>query len=520
MRFLCCLAVGGLPYDFDNVNAGVGIASFLLYNRFDLYAYQWADQLNYETSKWNLSAAYAVFNYGVAEYGKPVLCIGSDGNGWGISYGPRYYDECGETVDMYLTFWLLGVPDALVQAEYWWNWTNANLWDTTCSGGSFYKYAYNWVAFECEAGGFDQIISKLNYYDPTISDVGNLFADLETRLLSQGWSSSGWLDYVAVHATGVNGTKGNSQERLENTIMYWSALLGFYGNMTSVMQSQVQGLLNGSAGSAPAWSLLMQSELYNSSVGMFRLNSETTESVEATADAAVLIMLLSTVPVNGSLAVPMAESAYEDINNIVDGGVSSINLTARTVTVSVSSPGTFLSMFGTSIFEYDLNSSGIWQLDFASDWNSLLNETLISSLPSSRIYLGTVSHPASHPNDEPITAVSDNDSIITPLGLIDVDNGGNQTFTYGAKSGYKISQVLVDDSSVQITGSYTFTDVEAPHIISVSSLPISSSPTSTSTSTGSRSFSLFSLQSVFLLGTIIFTSCNFNSYLIIAFTPH
>ncbi len=51
---------------------------------------------------------------------------------------------------------------------------------------------------------------------------------------------------------------------------------------------------------------------------------------------------------------------YEDINNIIDGGVSNINSTSQTVTVSVAQPGTFLSMFGTNIFEYNLRQ--LWGL--------------------------------------------------------------------------------------------------------------------------------------------------------------
>ncbi len=130
--------VGGLPNDYSMG----GTASFILYNRFDLYAYQWAAQLGYETSKWNLNAAYTVFNDAVVGYGEPILWVESNGKGTGIGYGPRYYDECAETFDMYLTFWLLGIPTALSQAEGWWSWTNANLWNTTAySGGSFYEYA-------------------------------------------------------------------------------------------------------------------------------------------------------------------------------------------------------------------------------------------------------------------------------------------------------------------------------------------------------------------------------------------
>jgi hypothetical protein len=456
--------VGGLPYDYSNPNTSSNIASFLVYNRYDLYAYQWASQLGYETSKWNLTAAYAVFNDSVTAYGKPVLCVGDNQVGWGISYGPRYYDEGAETIDMYLTFWLLGETDGLTQAQYWWNWVNSNLWDTTdSSNGDFYKYALSWTAFECEAGSMDQIIWKLYNYDPSTSNITNLFTDMETRALSQGWSSPQWSNYVVVHASGANGGGGNSQQRLENTIISWGALIGFYGNMTSSMQSQVQGLLDGPAG--PAWSLILQSGLYSGSANMFSIHSGDSDSIEATADGAVLLMLLSTVPVNGSLAVPLADSTYQDINNVIDGGVSNINLATRTVTVSVATPGTFLSMFGTDIFEYNLSSSGVWQLTFAPDWNSITSETLLSALPSSRIYLGIVNYTRT------ISASSDSSSTISPSGFLNLNYGDNQTFTYSANTGYEIAQVLVDGSPVPITGNYTFTDVQLPHSISVSSSP-------------------------------------------------
>ena len=45
----------------------------------------------------------------------------------------------------------------------------------------------------------------------------------------------------------------------------------------------------------------------------------------------------------------------------------------------------------------------------------------------------------------------------------------SQTFTYSANSGYTINSVLVDGSSVPITGSYTFNNVQANHTISVTS---------------------------------------------------
>jgi hypothetical protein len=267
-----------------------------------------------------------------------------------------------------------------------------------------------------------------------------------------------------MHASGVNGSGGNSQERLENTIMSWAAILGLYGNMTSDMQNQVQQLLDGSAGSA--WSLMLTSQVYDNSTGMFKIHSDATDSVEATADAAVLLTWLSTVPINGSLAVPIQDSVYEDINNLIDGGISNINLTTRTLTVSVAEPGTFQSMFGTNIFQYNLPNSGVWQLTFDSDWNSLTSESLVSPLPTSRIYLGTTNSV----NWTTISASNDEYSTINPSGIVSVSQGDNQTFNYSAQYGFVINQVLVNGSPVPITGNYTFTDVHTAQTISVTSI--------------------------------------------------
>jgi hypothetical protein len=458
--------IGGLPYNYQND----GVASFLVSNRFVLYAYQWAVELNYQTAKWNLTKAYTTFNNTVASYQKPLLCVGSDGEGWGIDYGPRYYDECAQTIDMYLTFYLLGISDGLKQAQYWWNWENDNLWAFTETGEGYYQYALDNQDFECEAGSFDMLIWRLYAHDQSTPHITNLFTDIETRALSQNWSSPQWADYVVVHTT------GNYQQRLGNTIISWASMMGLYGNMTATMQAQVQMLLNGTAADEPAWSLTMRSELYDNTTGLFRMRSDWDGPAnEATADAAVLLMLLSTVPETGALAVPLQDYQYQDLNGIIDGGFFNVTLAARKVTISVSNPGTFLSMFGTHIFQYSIESPGIWQLTFSEDWNSLTAKTLLSELPNTRLYLGAA-------NYTEIYAMSDQQCTISPAGFVNVENFENLTFTYSGNE-VEVKEVLVDNQPVAITGSYTFTNLTTPHTIAVTS-PLSSQtnpqePTST-----------------------------------------
>jgi hypothetical protein len=50
-----------------------------------------------------------------------------------------------------------------------------------------------------------------------------------------------------------------------------------------------------------------------------------------------------------------------------------------------------------------------------------------------------------------------------------VDENSSRTFVYSADTGYTIVRVLIDGSSVPITGTYTFSNVQANHTISVTS---------------------------------------------------
>ncbi len=72
-------------------------------------------------------------------------------------------------------------------------------------------------------------------------------------------------------------------------------------------------------------------------------------------------------------------------------------------------------------------------------------------------------------NTYTLTPSVDSHSTISPNTTQTVDWGSSQTFTYSASTGYSVSQVLVDGSPVSITGSYTFSNVQASHTIAVSS---------------------------------------------------
>ncbi len=64
-----------------------------------------------------------------------------------------------------------------------------------------------------------------------------------------------------------------------------------------------------------------------------------------------------------------------------------------------------------------------------------------------------------------ITASASGGGTISPSGTTQVVSGGSQTFTITANTGYHISDVVVDGSSVGVVTSYPFTNVTADHTI-------------------------------------------------------
>ncbi|MCX7944254.1 MAG: hypothetical protein N2746_07090 [Deltaproteobacteria bacterium] len=75
-----------------------------------------------------------------------------------------------------------------------------------------------------------------------------------------------------------------------------------------------------------------------------------------------------------------------------------------------------------------------------------------------------------------ITASAGPNGKIEPSGIINVPQGGSQTFLITPNQGYHIDQLLVDGKQVASTNSYTFSNVSSNHTISVS-FAINSVPT-------------------------------------------
>jgi len=83
--------------------------------------------------------------------------------------------------------------------------------------------------------------------------------------------------------------------------------------------------------------------------------------------------------------------------------------------------------------------------------------------------------------DYTITATAGSGGSISPSGEVNVSSGGSQTFSMAPDGGYQIADVLVDGTSVGAQSSYTFSNVDGDHSISVSFSPVIVSYTITAT---------------------------------------
>ncbi len=77
-----------------------------------------------------------------------------------------------------------------------------------------------------------------------------------------------------------------------------------------------------------------------------------------------------------------------------------------------------------------------------------------------------------------ITASSDSEGSIIPMGSVNVTNGASQSFLITPKAKYEIDSLVIDGIIQENNPTYTFTNVKKAHSISVKYRPVSSKATS------------------------------------------
>lgn len=442
-------------------------SAFWLQYRYTLNGYYWAQLYSYDVQKWNITLAYQSFESAlvVQSDGCPATLYVTASGGtycyWGNGH-PRYYDECAETIDSYLRFYQLGVNDALPKAVDVWNYLNANDWYS-----DHYGYFVGNDSFECEAGGFYQIALKLKYYDPSLSYIGRIFTDAYTRFLKGGFSSIQWASNQGgfiVHDYAIDGASA----RLENTLISWASLYGEFLFFDGSQQTCVQNMINGvgTPGDLEAWQYTLSadgmntdSQLYNSNLTQFEWQMATPASwnVFATSAAESLLILLGVSPVNTTLAVPLNENIYEDLTSTVNQNIICLNLNASLLQVAVASEGALAFHYGTEQVSYTFPRSGVYSVQFSSDWNHILSVTRIRDISEGLYYASDLPVTGSNSDlsySHPVLSLQTS-TFNDTLAQVSVANLTNGSFTEvsGPGKSSTLSPVLSQPASMQDSNS-------------------------------------------------------------------
>ena len=371
-----------------------GMQAFSVGERYLLYGFYYAQKYGYGLSKWNITTAYDSLVIATNNGTSPAYYIRYDNTINNMLQ--RYYDENAETMDCFVDFYSFGVTSALTQAVNVYNYTVNNYYGNWFNGpfGNYFEYSLSMGPgiFECEAGGFLQLVEKLRYYNSTLNNATLINTDIETRLVSQEWNSPQWTwlsdgypQGIIIHARNAGGTMFNSQYRLQNTLMAWSAIYGISNALTTSDRNNIiDMLLGGNSAPYPAGYLTY---LGLGGTSGFKWESDGSITPEATAAGMTLMALQGVVPINTTLAIPLQDNKYQDIANLIDHDIFNINLTSHMVTISLESSGTVTFLYGSPINYTFTNGQGVYQVQFASGWNSISSVTYKGALPSGRIYL-------------------------------------------------------------------------------------------------------------------------------------
>jgi len=357
-----------------------GVDYFLMYRNGFSSLYYYAKRLGYQTSKFDPAQAASEL-IGVFQAAGNIGVLGANptNNSYYAGTG-RTYDEHLESADALLQLYEVNnsISNALAYArDTLWTYVNNNFWST-----DHFVYRSGDSGYECEGAAIALIAGKmraLNGYSLTNWD--RVITDINNRFLAKGWDSPQWTYGTTRYYSVVHHHDTNSQRRLVNTFVAWYTLHAFYQVLDSTSQQAMVNLLQ-----TPAWQyFLSNSGLYDSSTYKFKIYSDDTSTSDtATALGVLTLFLMGIVPQDGSLYAPLMDYVYE--------GTTPMNRyflfdpVNRKVRIPVKA-GTIKFIYSSQPVSYTFPSSGVYEIVFASDWNSIQSVTKVENLDPSLPYV-------------------------------------------------------------------------------------------------------------------------------------
>ncbi len=370
---------GSLPITYYNNGDSDCASSFLVYDRYMVNAYRYAQELG--ISGWNLTQAFIDFANAYlkppenSQYGE-MLWINPLEN-FSESFSSRYYDEHAETLDMFLEFALAGVNETVSYNGLTLNATDFaddSLINTQSHwSGSIYGYDSASGEVECEMGNFAQVIAEYQNFRGNLTYFDRVIQDLEYKLLAENFSSPAWGTVgVLKHAD------GNPQLRLGETMGALIALQMLYPYFSPDMQDNFASMLQNGA-----WQGLLTSSLYGN--GQFKfLSTDTGYGSDASSLGAMMLFLDGIVPNTGYLAMNASNERYQDYRTCFPTSQWSFNYQNQTICIPVIA-GNLSFLFGSEEVSQNFPSNGVYNIQFADDWNSIISITKVADISTTTL---------------------------------------------------------------------------------------------------------------------------------------
>ena len=373
---------------------------YCIYHREAAHGYRWASS-NLQ-SKWNPTAAISQIDSILRNHGTLGTHIAYNlSTGFDTYF--RYYDDTAQTIA-----WLLqmGGTSAISACDLIWNFQQDYFWN-----GQYYGYDGK-SRMETEVGPFALVSGRYLMTKGTFNQYGQrIVSDLNAKLLVNGYSSPLWNHYSLNHVPGYD------ERRLENAVAAWGALHAYYPQMTSTMQTTLQGMCG------VGWrGLLAESGNFDPATNMFRIWETRSPDMYATGVGLMYLFLNGIVPKTGSLAIPLNDESYEETAAWSPATMFRFDYNNRQIRIPVNA-GQLDFLFGSGRASYTFPSTGVYTVTFSNDWNTVVSANSIGSLDSQFKYIPSGSTPP--PSSGSISASAD----VSCTGYI-----SNSTYTSQAYS--------------------------------------------------------------------------------------
>jgi hypothetical protein len=370
-----------------DIGTNISNSAFWPQIRYPLYGYRYSRELAQDTDRWNAYSGFLGLKNVRDTFGTAFYTANPDTNAVQImAYGPRWLDA-GNLMDAFLILSKEGIEDSLKYAANEWGWLNSNLWRN-----DHFTYASAWPGWEFSVMDVLPNVMKLHLNGRNLDNPERVITDLQSRYLRNSWQSPQWsqTSQVAMHHNPDNPDNpsdvANPESRLDGTLSAWIMNHTFYSLLDPDSQVRMRDMLEGN-GVTQAWKGLVASDLRQDGGDSYKLTSKLQASDQATAEAALALLLLGISPQSGDgLAIPLISDFHSDCNSL-NSFHFGFDHNGRNIKIPVWSGTELKFMYGeTPVIEY-FDETGIYEIGFSSDWNKITGINYESTLNPNERYL-------------------------------------------------------------------------------------------------------------------------------------